>query len=180
MADQPAPVERRPAVLGAVARVILGGRGRIGSTVYGTILVMAALTAAYGAERHDPGKLVELVSSAVLVFWAAYVYANALSASIESGRHLSRAGLGQIADRELGIILSAIVPIAALMLGVIGIVSESTSVWIAIDIGIAILMVQGYRYARVTGLGAVATAAVLVVNVALGMIIVVLKVSLLH
>jgi hypothetical protein len=32
----------------------------------------------------------------------------------------------------------------------------------------------------VTGLGAVATAAVLVVNVALGMVIVVLKVSLLH
>jgi hypothetical protein len=179
MTEQPAPAARRP-FLAAVALVILGGRGRIGSTVYGTILVMAALTAAYGAERHDPGKLVELVSSAVVVFWAAYVYANALSASIESGQRLSRAGVGAVADRELGIILSAIVPIAALVLGVLGVVSESTSVWLAIALGLGILTIQGYRYARVASLSRLGTAAVLLVNVALGLCIVVMKVSLLH
>jgi hypothetical protein len=179
MSDQPAPVPHRP-ILAAVAHVILGGRGRIGSTVYGTILVMAALTAAYGAERHDPAKLVELVSSAVVVFWAAYVYANALSASIESGQRLSRAGVGAVADRELGIILSAIVPIAALVLGVIGVVGESNSVWLAIALGLAILTIQGYRYARVASLSPLGTAAILLVNVALGLCIVVLKVSLLH
>ena len=42
---------------------------------------MASLTAAYPAERHDPKKLVELVVSAVLVFWLAFVYAQALARS---------------------------------------------------------------------------------------------------
>jgi hypothetical protein len=42
------------------------------------------------------------------------------------------------------------------------------------------LTIQGYRYARVTSLSRLGTAAVLLVNVSLGLCIVVLKVSLLH
>jgi hypothetical protein len=72
------------------------------------------------------------------------------------------------------------VPIAALVLGVIGVVSESNSVWLAIALGLATLTIQGYRYARVASLSFLGTATVLLVNVALGLCIVVLKVSLLH
>jgi hypothetical protein len=81
----------------AVVGMALGRDGRIGSTVYGTVLVLAALTASYAAERHAPFKLVELVISAVVVFWLAYVYANALSESIQRGSRLDRSLLVAIA-----------------------------------------------------------------------------------
>jgi len=158
----------------------VGREGRIGSTIYGTVLVLAALTAGYAAERHAPFKLVELVVSAVIVFWLAYVYAHALSESIQRERRLDRPLLASIADRELGIILAAVLPIVALGLGCVGLVAEGTSIWLAIAIGLVILALQGYRYARAAALGGVAAAGILVVNVLLGASIVILKVTIVH
>jgi hypothetical protein len=164
---------------GAVG-MALGREGRIGSTVYGTVLVLAALAAAYAAERHEPLKLVELVVTAVLVFWLAYVYAQALSESIQRRSRLDRPLLSSIADRELGIILAAVLPIGALCLGALGIVTEHTSLWLAILVGVAMLSVQGYRYSRAAALGGLATAGILVVNLLLGLSIVILKVTIVH
>ena len=127
--------DRRTPFPPARSGIALGRDRRIGSTVNGTILVLAALTASYAAERHEPLKLVELVVCVVAVFWLAYVYAHALSESIQRGARIDRVLLRSIADRELGIILAAIAPILALLLGVVGIVTESTSIWIAIASG---------------------------------------------
>src|SRR5262245_46796784 len=99
----PDPAERssrRPLRL-AASEVLVGREGRIGSTVYGTLLVLTALTASYAAERHHPWKLIELVLTVVLLFWVAYIYAHALSESIESRSRLNRSGLASIASREL-------------------------------------------------------------------------------
>jgi hypothetical protein len=156
------------------------GDGRIGSSVYGTVLVMAALTAAYPAERHHPWKLVELVVTACVIFWLAYVYAHALSESIESQRRIGWAGLGEIASHELGIVLAAVVPVLALCLGAVGVISESTSVWVAIVVGLATLFLQGVRYARASTLNGFAFAAIVVANLAFGVAVVLLKVSLVH
>ena len=90
MSDTPES-SRASSLLSAAADVALGRERRIGSTVYGTLLVMAALTASYAAERHEPLKLVELVVCAVTVFWLAYVYAHALSESIQRGARIDRA-----------------------------------------------------------------------------------------
>ena len=158
----------------------VSGKGQLGSMIYGTILVMAALTAAYAAERHDPRKLIELVVSAVIVFWVAYVYAHALSESIEGESRLTRTGVAGVARQEAGMIIAAIAPVAALMLGVVGLVSESTSVWIAIALGLTTLTVQGYRYARIASLGRTGTIAILIVNLMLGGSVVLLKVALVH
>ena len=107
----------------------MGREGRVGSTVYGTVLVLATLTAAYAAARHNPRSLVELVITVVVVFWVAYVYAHALSDSIETGERLSRSGIGAVASRELGLILAAIVPVLALVAGGVGLIDERASVW---------------------------------------------------
>ena len=171
---------RRRPFLRAVSDVLVGREGRIGSTVYGTLLVLTALTASYAAERHDAWKLVELVASAVLVFWIAYVYAHALSESIERRSHISATTVAQIANRELGLILAAVAPIAVLILGALGVMSESTSVWVAIAVGVAALSAQGIRYARATGLGPLGMVAILVVNLALGLFVVLLKLTLVH
>ena len=160
--------------------VMLGRRGRIGSTVYGTLLVLAVLIAAYAAERHHPWKLVEVVVSGVFVFWFAYVYAHALSESIESGNRLSRPTVIRIANRELGLIFSAAAPVAALLLGALGAIRESAAIWVAIALGFAALFVQGVRYARVTHLGRAGTAAILLINLVLGVFVVLMKVKLFH
>lgn len=158
----------------------MGREGQVGSTVYGTVLVLATLTAAYAAERHNPRSLVELVVTVVFVFWVAYVYAHALSESIETGERLSRSGVTAVAIRELGLILAAVVPILALMVGVFGLVPERTSVWLAIGLGLATLSVEGYRYARVADLGKLGTAAILAANLLLGLSVVLMKVALVH
>ena len=164
----------------AVSEVIVGREGRIGSTVYGTLLVLTVLTASYAAERHHPWRLVELVASVVLVFWVAYVYAHALSESIENRSRLSRPVLARIASRELGLMLAAILPVLALLLGAAGLIAESVSIWLAIALGFATLSAEGVRYARVTQLSRAATAAILVMNLILGVCVVVLKVTLVH
>ena len=179
MTDRTQSPRRRP-LLRAVFEVIVGREGRIGSTVYGTLLVLTALTASYAAERHDPWKLVELVVSAVLVFWVAYIYAHALSESIESRRRLSRPTVARIASRELGLMLSAVVPIFALLCGAVGLIHENLSIWLAIALGVATLSAQGVRYARVTHLSRAGTGAIMVMNLVLGLCVVVLKVTLVH
>jgi len=114
------------------------------------------------------------------VFWSAYVYAHALSESIETATPLNRSGVTHIARRELGIMLAAVVPTLALLLGVVGLIAEGTSVWLAIALGLITLTAEGYRYARVADLGVVGTVSILVANLLLGLSIVVMKVSLVH
>jgi hypothetical protein len=173
------PPESSPARPHPVARVIFGVGGGIASTVYGTVVVMATLTAAYATER-DPWKLAVLVVSTALVLWVAHLYAHGLSESIERNRRLEREDLLRIARRELGIVLAAAAPAAALVLGVIGVLSTSASVWLALGIGLVTLAVEGIRYARLEHLGGAATLGAIGANLALGLLVVALKVGLQH
>ena len=69
--------------------------------MYGTVVVMATLAAAYGSER-DPWKLAVLVASTGVVLWIAHLYAHGLSESIERNRRLTWSDVTHIARRELG------------------------------------------------------------------------------
>jgi len=179
MSDAAERSSRRP-LRRAVSEVLVGREGRIGSTVYGTLLVLTALTASYAAERHHPWRLIELVLTVVILFWVAYIYAHALSESIESRSRLNRSGLTRIANRELGVVLAGAGPILALLLGAVGLIHESASIWVAIAVGLGTLAAEGVRYARVTQLSRTGTAAILVVNLVFGLGVVVLKVILIH
>ena len=170
---------RRP-LLRVAFDLMFGARGRIGSTVYGTLIVLTALTAAYAAEKHHPWKLIELVATAVGVFWVAYVYADALSESIEGGTPLTRLTLSRIANRELGLLFAGVVPILALLLGAVGLISESVSIWVALGAGLTILSAEGVRYAHTAKIGRARTAAIVMVNLALGLCVIALKVAVVH
>ena len=170
---------RRPTHL-AVAGFVFGEKTRIGSTIYGTILVLAGLIAAYAAERHNPRRLVEVLVAGVFVIWIAYVYAHAISDSIAGERHLDWQELKMIAGREVGVVTAAVGPVFALLLGAIGLVSENVAVWLAIGVGLATLTVQGYRFARVGQLGRLGTVGVVAANLALGLCVVAMKAALLH
>jgi len=158
---------------------VLGTPGSIAGTVYGTIVVLGAVTA--GSEvAHGIWRLAAIVDSTVLVLWIAHVYAHGTGEAIERGRRLDGAELFSVAHRELAIALAAVGPTAALVLGGLGVVKGSTALWLAVAVGLATLAVQGARYAALEGLGGLATAMSIGLNLAFGLVIVALKVFVAH
>ena len=165
---------------GPIARLILGSPQTIAGTTYGTIVVMAALTAGASGYEHEPWRLAVLVVVTGLIFWIAHVYAHGLGESIALGRRLDLGELEAIARRELSIPLAMVLPTIALVLGAVGIVRDATAVWLALAAGAATLALQGVRYARIERLGGLGTAVAVAVNLALGLAIVALKVAISH
>ena len=162
-----------------VGRLLGGGNRAIAATVYGTVLAMAALAA--GAVEHlDPGRLIAVVASTSAVIWVAHVYAHTLGESIERGHRLDLAEFKTIAARELPILGAAAVPASVLLLGEFDVINEKPDIWLAFGVGFVALAVQGARYARVERLGPGGTAAVIAVNLALGGVVVALKVLISH
>jgi hypothetical protein len=65
-------------------------------------------------------------------------------------------------------------------LGAAGIVRERTSFWLAFAVGLAALTVQGVRYARLEQLSRVGTTVSIARNLALGLVIIAMKVLIAH
>jgi hypothetical protein len=164
---------------GRLGRILLGTPSSIAGTVYGTIVVMGAVTAG-SHDAGEPWALAGIVVSTVIVLWIAHVYAHGLGESIGRGRRLDRAELFSVARRELAIPLAAVAPTASLVLGGLGVMRDTSAVWLALLIGLATLTVQGVRYARVERLGALGTATSVGLNLGLGLVIVGLKVLVAH
>jgi hypothetical protein len=155
--------------------LVLGTRERIAGAIYGTIVVLAALTAGATAYEHDLWRLGAIVSASVLVLWVAHVYAHGVGESLTLGRRLTGAELQAIAGRELSIALAAVLPLAAVALGALGVIEGGSAIWLAFGLGVATLGVQGVRYARLERLGPIGTVVSIGVNVSLGLTIVALK-----
>lgn len=160
-------------------RLLLGSQHGIAGTLYGTIVVMAALAAGSQGDI-DPWRLVTIVAGTVLVLWLAHVYSHALAETIDADRGLDRRELADVARRELAIPLAAVGPSIALVLGALGFLRETTSVRIALGIGVATLALQGFRSAGALHAGRLATIVSVVVNISLGLVIVALEFALAH
>ena len=163
----------------AVKRVVLGPRDRIASTVYGAIVVMGAITAGSGGQS-DPARLASIVFATVFVLWIAHVYSHGLAESIDRRHRLDGAELVSVARREFSLLFAAVAPIGALLLGAVGVVRESRAVWLALGLGVATLVVQGLRYARLEHVGRLGALVAVAVNVAVGLFIVGLKAFVAH
>ena len=165
---------------GRAKHAIFGSAGKIAGTVYGTIVVMATVTAGSTGEHTDAWRLAAIVTVTVLVLWIAHVYSHGLAESIERSRRLDRAEFSDVARRELAIPLAAVVPVATLVLGALGVIGEQTAVWFALGFGVATLGVQGARYATIEQLGRTGTLASIALNLFLGLVVVGLKALLAH
>jgi hypothetical protein len=153
----------------------LVGRGKgIAGTVDGTVVVMSTLVAASG--DHDRWELVAVVGSTALVIWVAHVYAHGVGESIGLDRGLDWPAFRGIIGRQLPMLAAALAPIVVLALGAGGLFGEAEGVWLALAIGWLTLGVQGVRYARVEQLGRLGTVAIIAVNLALGGVVIGLKV----
>ena len=173
MPDQAESPPSRPAM-----DLIFGVGGAIASTVYGTITAMATVTAF--AKETSSWQLAQLVAGTALVLWIAHLYAHGLAESISVRRALRAEALLPIARREFGIVLAAVLPTTAIVLAALGVLRQSSAVWLALAIGLATLAVEGARYARLEGFGFSGTAAAIGANVAVGLLVVALKVALNH
>lgn len=164
----------------ALLRLLFGHGQAIAGTVYGTIVVMATISAASHGPESDPWRPAIFVTVTVVVLWIAHIYAHLLAESLQRGRKLARADYAAVAARELSIPGAAIAPVAALALGGLGVVREQTAVWLALGTGVATLAVQGVRYARLERMGQTGTLVSVALNVCLGLVIVGLEALVAH
>jgi hypothetical protein len=169
-----------PNTLRRVGMLLVGQGEAISGTVYGTIIVLATITAGAAAFRDDLWRLCVIIVATVLVVWIAHVYSHGLGQSLHMQRRLTWSELTSIARREYAIPLAAVLPLISLILGATGILAGSTAVWLAVGIGVATLTLEGWSYARLERLNLTATIATVAVNLALGMTIVLLKALVAH
>ncbi len=172
--------ERSAQARGGIRELLAGTPETIAGTVYGTIIVMATLVAGAPAFKHDLWHLFAIVVVTTIVFWAAHIYAHGLAESLQLGRRITRSELAHIAHRERAMGLAVVLPAAALLLGALGLIRGSLSIWLALAIGVAALATQGFRYARLERLSALGTTVVVGLNLALGLSLVLLKVIVVH
>ena len=165
---------------GRAKRLLFGSAGGMAGTIYGTIVVMATVTAGSQGEDTDAWRLAVAAGVTVLVLWVAHIYSHALAESLERRRRLDRAELGAVARRELAIPAAAVAPIAMLVLAALGVLREQTAVWLALGVGVGTLAVQGARYATLEQLGRTGTLVAIALNLFLGLVIVGLKALLAH
>ena len=88
--------------------------------------------------------------------------------------------LRHIARREGSLVEAAVPPLGALMLGALGLVSTRAAVWLAFSLGLAVLAVEGFVFARVERLGWLGTLAVVTANLGLGVLLVGLNLFVSH
>jgi hypothetical protein len=159
--------------------LVVGSRRTIAGTVYGTIVVLAVLTA--GAKAYQGlWELGAVVTTTVVVLWVAHVYSHGLGESLDLGRRLTADELGSIARRELSIVLAGVLPLVFVLLGAVGVFEPRTAIWLAFGIGVATLCVQGFRYAALERLNATGTIVTVALNLGLALMIVALKVVVTH
>jgi hypothetical protein len=153
---------------------------RLGGYIYGEIVVLATIVAGAHAYRNGAGHVAALVLITTVVFWLAHVYADALADSIRKGEHLTWAELREIAGRESSIIEAAFTPVLLLVLGSIGVFSVDVAVWLAFLAGLGVLVTEGFVFARAEKLGGVGTAVIVGANLAMGLLLVALKLWVSH
>lgn len=153
---------------------------RLAGFIYGTIIALSVLVAGARAFPNSPGRVAVLVAATCATFWLAHVYAHGLAHSVAHKEHLSLRELRYIARREWSIVEAAAPLVLVLLLGAVGILSESVAVWAAFGAGLVVLAVEGLVFARVEELRWPATLLVLTINLGLGLALVALKLALAH
>jgi hypothetical protein len=160
--------------------LLLGSRRTISGTVYGTIVVLAAITGSAKAAEPNLWSVAVIAAVTSGLLWVAHVYSHGLGESVTVGHRLSAGELAAIARREGAILRAAVLPVFMVVLGALGVFGDRTALWLAVGVGVATLTVQGIRFARLEELSTAGTIASVGVNLALGLSIVLLKALLAH
>jgi hypothetical protein len=148
---------------------------RLTSSIYGTVLAIA-LIAAYSAEESlDPVLIAAALLVTLGVFWLAHSQAELLAMRYAVGHGLSRSEVTAHLRHAWPMVEAGLLPAGALLLGTIGLVSDDTSVTLALGVGVAQLGAWGIAIGAREKLGTLQTFGVTAVNVSLGLAVVGLK-----
>jgi hypothetical protein len=161
-------------------RYLFGDRSTVAGTVYGTIVVLSVLAAGAKAYEHHLWQLAAIAGIGSFVLWVAHVYSHGLGESLAAGRRLTVSEVLGIARREYSIMLAAILPLLAVVLGAAGVLEEHTAVRWALGVGVVTLAAQGVRYARMEHLGRLATITTVSLNLAIGLALVAVEAWVAH
>ncbi|MGI9186679.1 MAG: hypothetical protein ACR2J9_04025 [Gaiellales bacterium] len=149
--------------------------GDAASAIYGTILAASILIAAAGG----PGVVFLSVITTGIVFWLAHAHVSVMRRVVRQGEHVDRHRVRAALKEEWPLVQASLSPAAPLLLAVFGIISTSLATQIGIAICFVGLVAWGLVIARAAGLSRRQTAVDVGINVALGLLLVVLK-SILH
>lgn len=148
-------------------------------SIYGVLLVSGMIVVA-GSHGSSSWQVFWTVIITVLVFWAAHVYAGTVARhglAVERVMAL-RPAFAESFRRSLGLLFSALIPSAILLLGALKVVPDLLTIWLALWAGVVVLAVLGFVAYRRRGaplhlqlLGALGTAAFGIVMILLKAII---------
>ena len=177
MPGQPLDLERE-AKNSFLLRWALTGASQDGdaaSAVYGTILAASILIASAGGS----GTVFLTMLSTGIVFWLAHAHVALMRGVVRRGEHVDAHKIRKTLTEEWPLVQASLTPAAPLILAYFGILDET----IATDIGILIcfggLFAWGLVVARAAKLDRRQTILAVGINVALGLLLVVLK-TILH
>ena len=148
---------------------------RLAGYIYGTIVALSVVVEGARAYPEHPADVAAFVAVTSIVFWLAHVYAHWVGHTVTRGGRLSLGELRHLAWRELPLIEAALLPMLALVLGEVGLVSVSHCYWLAVGLGMILLVGQGVRFARLERLGFLASCGVVAANGLLGLLLIGLK-----
>jgi hypothetical protein len=159
-----------------IAPMALGDGSRPASAIYGTIVVLGVIAGVSEDADAGPAAVLGGVLVTALAFWAAHVYAEVLAARLADperrwGEIMPRAAAG-----EWPIVEAALAPAVALVLGVIGVLSRDTAIDVAMALALADLFGWGVVIGRASGQSRAGVLLSGLLNVALGGVVVFLKV----
>jgi hypothetical protein len=148
--------------------------------VYGLIIVAGMIVVSRDLTASSGDALISVVTT-LLVFFAAHVYAAAVSQLAR--RSGGDRGLGAAVRHGIressGMIVAGIVPVAILGLGVIGVLADADAVWLALGVDVTLLGILGWLIAASRTDRVLVRLASLLVTAAFGGVIIALK-ALIH
>lgn len=140
--------------------------------VYGLVVVAGMIVVSRNLDGDGAQALLTVVLT-LLVFFAAHVYSDTVAQLSESDSTFA-AALAHGVRASLGLFVVGAVPVAFLLLGVVGVLGQADAVWLALTVDMILLGVIGWyiaaardpRFAVRLG-GAVVTAALGAIMIAL-------------
>jgi hypothetical protein len=149
---------------------------RVVGAVYGQILATAVVATLSEDSAASASEIFFGVAVAMLVFWLAHVYADAVALRLDRDRPLTVSEVWSVGVQEWPEVQAAVPALAALGLGWVGVLSRDDATDLAIALGIVALCGWGFLIARRSRLTLWGTVGAVALNGALGLAIVALKV----
>src|SRR3954468_21183550 len=148
--------------------------------IYGTIVVLAAIAGGGAAHGVPLGTILGGAIASGLVFWIAHVYTDVIAARVAGGGAALLVDVRQATREQRAILEAVFFPGAMLLLGVVGVLRRETAINLALIAGLVDLFVWGVAHGRAAGLPRHQVVLVGLTDLALGVVIVALKLLLQH